>query len=471
MLYHSPEFAVFLAATAAAFFVAPVRLRPPLLLAASYLFYADFRSSHLLILLGVTAVTYEGALVVGRRRRPVVLAVLVALVLSVLAFFKYYGFLWGLAGTAPPGGWTPVLPVGISFYTFQAVSYLVDVYRGDIEAERSPVRVALYLAFFPQVLAGPIERAGSLMHQFDRMERPPLEDVFVGAKVVLWGLFCKLVVADKVGLVVDPLLDSPGDHPGAAVLAGVYLYSFQIFFDFYGYTNVSIGLARALGVRLSFNFNNPYGARSIREFWRRWHITLTTWFRDYVYVPLGGRAPTRSRGALNVIVVFLLSGLWHGASLNFVAWGGLHAFYYLAGAATVEGRDRLAASLGLHPDTTVRRVAQVLWTFHLVTFAWLIFRLGTPGAVSDVARQISSVGGGPWLALGDPLGLPSTGLFLTLLVGTLAIQATGAAWLIVSRVPRGWSETASEVVLVNAIVLGLVLLGDVGAREYIYFQF
>ena len=471
MLYHSFEFAALFAVVLGAFAVSPQKYRPPLLLAASYLFYSDFEPAHLLVLLVVTGTTYAGAIEIGKGRGGAVLVGSVGVALGALAYFKYSALLWRATGAAEAPPWSPTLPIGISFYTFQAVSYLVDVRRGRIEPDRDLLRVALYLAFFPQVLAGPIERAGRLLPQLRSMARPPGAEVFVGAKVVLWGLFCKLVVADKLGLLVDPIYAVPGDHPGLAALVAIYLYAFQIFFDFYGYTTVSIGLARMLGVRLSINFDNPYAARSIRDFWRRWHITLTSWFRDYVYVPLGGRAPSRWVWFRNVMAVFLLSGLWHGAALNFLVWGGLHGLYYVVGALTATWRARVWTAFGGARVPGLRGAVGLVWTFHLVTAAWIVFRVGAASDSWTLVRGALGVSGPGWLGLGDVLGHPSAAVYLACFGCALLAQASGFAWRTVSAPSEGWRAVGVEMAFLNTLVVGLVLLGDIGSRAFIYFRF
>lgn len=472
MLYHTPGFAAFFIATLAGFWIAPTRVRPLLLLAASYAFYADFRLAHLAILLGVTAATYYGALwIAGGPRGRTGVALPVAAVLCVLGLFKYYGFVWSVAGLAPPLGWEPELPIGISFYTFQAVSYLVDVHRGRVEAQRSPTRVALYLAFFPQVLAGPIERAGSLMAQLVHMRRPEWREVYVAAKVVLWGLFCKLVVADQLGAFVDPAFAAPDSYPAPAMVGAVYLYAFQIFFDFYGYTNVSIGLALALGVRLSINFNNPYSAGSIREFWRRWHITLTRWFRDYVYVPLGGNAVPKWRWAMNVGAVFLLSGLWHGAAMPFAVWGALHGTYYLVGAATRRPRAAVVRLMMLDRVPRLHHAVRVLTTFHLVVLAWVFFRADTVQDAGNVLARFASV-----LDVGATLSAatdmqPAVWVALASLAFAVLQQSSGWAWRAAHCTSHTPLSLAKEVLWVNVLVVSLVLLTGGTGRVFIYFQF
>ena len=336
MLFNSLEFLLFLPVVLVCYALTPRHLRWIPLLAASYYFYASWRLEYLTLILASTAVDYAAGLALGRvtnraSRRALVGLSLVAN-LGILLFFKYANFFaqtWSsMIGAGADGSLhTFLLPVGISFYTFQTLSYTIDVYRGRIEPERHLGRFALYVAFFPQLVAGPIERAGRLLPQVTRMASPNTDQIVSGLRLALWGFFKKVVIADRLALVVDQVYGNPADQSGITWLIGTYFFAFQIYCDFSGYSDIAIGVARLLGFDLMKNFRVPYSASSLREFWGRWHISLSTWFRDYVYIGLGGNRVQLGRWIANILVTFLVSGLWHGANWTFVVWGGLHGAY------------------------------------------------------------------------------------------------------------------------------------------------
>jgi D-alanyl-lipoteichoic acid acyltransferase DltB (MBOAT superfamily) len=300
--------------------------------------------------------------------------------LAPLFFFKYFNFfndslreILALSrSTYPVPHIELILPIGISFYTFQAISYCSDVYLGRIGPERHVGFFALYMAFFPKLISGPIERGVSLLPQL-RNPRPFNNCLLVaGMQLFLWGLFKKIVIADRIGMYVDMVFSHPQDYWGKTAILASWLFTLQIYCDFSAYTDMAIGCGRIFGIELSQNFNFPYLARSVAEFWRRWHITLTSWFRDYVYIPLGGNKVSSSRWGANIMVVFLLSGLWHGAAWNFVWWGGLHGLFYLIGKNTESFRLRLREFFGIRGKAAA--ILQVLITFNLVSLAWVFFR-------------------------------------------------------------------------------------------------
>lgn len=308
--------------------------RNALLLAASYYFYMCWEPAYALLLLTSTAITYACGLVVGhsgrrRMRRGAVWAG-VALNVLILFFFKYYNFaadsLRSLFENLGMGihipGMQVLLPVGISFYIFQAMGYIIDVYRGRIAAERNFMTYALFVSFFPQMVAGPIERSTNLLPQFKSLRRFDADYALSGVRLMIWGYFMKMCMADQCALYVDRVFDHVDDHAGFSSLVAAVLFSFQIYGDFAGYTYISRGAARIMGFTLMENFRQPYFAVSVVDFWRRWHISLTTWFRDYIYFPLGGSRRGEGRTLANIMTVFLISGAWHGAAWTYVLWGG-----------------------------------------------------------------------------------------------------------------------------------------------------
>ena len=374
MSFDSLEYLVFLPLVALICRFTPGKWRWLPLLTASWYFYASWNAALTGLIIGVTAASWGAGLLIARtddrRRQRLLLAADMIVCLGLLCYFKYFGFLTEslsalsrLLGGRGFDTWEVLLPVGVSFYTFQAMSYVVDVYRGDMPAERHFGYFALYVSFFPQLVAGPIERAATLLPQLRAHRDPAADDLRMGLRLLLTGLFRKVVAADFAAHFVDRVyaLDTPD---GLAVLAGTLLFALQIYCDFSGYSEIAAGSARLMGVRLMRNFDQPYRAASIREFWRRWHISLSTWFTDYVYIPLGGSRRGRTRQIMATLVVFTLSGLWHGAAWTFVVWGLLHGAMM---TADILLRNRL-------PKGRWGRAVMTVCTFAAVTLTWVFFR-------------------------------------------------------------------------------------------------
>ncbi len=374
MSFDSLEYLIFLPAVALIYRFLPGKWRWLPLLGASWYFYASWNVALTGLIMGVSAVSWCAGMLIARtddrRRQRLFLAADMVVCLGLLCYFKYFGFLTQtlsaiaqMLGGRGFDAWTVILPVGVSFYTFQAMSYVVDVYRGDMPAERHFGYFALYVSFFPQLVAGPIERATTLLPQLHAHRSPTVDDLHMGLRLLMTGLFRKVVAADFAARFVDRVyaMDAPD---GFAVLAGTLFFALQIYCDFSGYSEIAAGSARFMGVRLMRNFDRPYRAASIREFWRRWHISLSTWFTDYVYIPLGGNRHGRARQISATLVVFALSGLWHGAAWTFVVWGLLHGAMM---TADILLRSRL-------PKGRVGRALMALCTFAAVTLTWIFFR-------------------------------------------------------------------------------------------------
>ncbi len=411
MLFNSIDFLIFFPVVVGLHFLLRHRHRWLLLLIASCVFYMSFVPAYILILLGTISIDYFAAIYLDRRSgaaRRLILYAAVALNFAVLFAFKYFNFFNANVGVF--AGWlgfaySPftlevILPIGLSFHTFQSVSYLIDVSRGTQPVERHPGMLALYVMFFPQLVAGPIERPQNLLPQLRATQRFDFDRAISGLKLMAWGFFKKLVVADRLAIYVDAVYNQPEDFGGGPLVLATYLFAFQIYCDFSGYSDIAIGAARVLGFRLMDNFRTPYFSTGIAEFWRRWHISLSTWFRDYVYIPLGGSRGASWRVSVNLLVVFLVSGLWHGASWNFVIWGGIHGLLLIGerGLGTIGARmkDRMSTRLtdandqGTAADAAAKissapsrfakfrtlawRFAKMAFVFHLVTFAWIFFR-------------------------------------------------------------------------------------------------
>ena len=386
MLFNSYEFFIFFPLVVSLYFALPGRYRSVLLLAASYFFYMWWKVEYAALLVISTLVDYFAALrmarVSSRGGRRACLAASLLVNLGLLFTFKYYGLFRQTAAALAhlTGGSLDLplldvlLPVGISFYTFQTLSYSIEVYRGTIQPERSLIQFALYVSFFPQLVAGPIERPGNLLPQLRKTQRFDAVRTANGLKMIAWGLFKKVVIADRLALLVDNVYNAPGEYGGFQHIAATVFFAYQIYCDFSGYSDIAIGSAMVLGIDLMTNFDRPYASKSIAEFWRRWHISLSTWFKDYVYIPLGGNRVPISRLYLNLVIVFAVSGLWHGASWTFVIWGLAHGLYMVVGIATRALRDSLAEQVGLTRVPRVRKALQCVTTFVLVCLAWVFFR-------------------------------------------------------------------------------------------------
>lgn len=399
MQFASVTYVLFLAVAVAVYFALPSsRLRTLWLLAASYLFYYTLSAGWTLVLVAITAVGYATGRVLERtgpatdggempRATRRVLAAGIALIVGVLAVFKYAGFAAGLANGAlalvgagePFGVVRLALPVGISFWTFQSIAYLTDVARGTLPAERDVPRYALSIAFFPHVTAGPIARGGQILPQLAEQRAFSYEGMRSGLLLMLWGFFKKLLVADPLSIFVASVFAAPRAYAdsGLVLAAAAVGFAIQIYCDFSGYTDIARGTARLFGVELARNFDRPYASRSIKEFWRRWHMTLMSWLRDYIYIPLGGSRVSKARRYVNILAVFAISGLWHGAGLTFIVWGLLNGFYQLAGEWLEPLRNRAAAALRIAPDGRLRRALATITTFVLVTIGWVFFRAGS----------------------------------------------------------------------------------------------
>jgi D-alanyl-lipoteichoic acid acyltransferase DltB (MBOAT superfamily) len=354
---------------------------------------------YILILLFTIVVDYFAGILIeqsaGKNRKALLLVSLAANI-GVLAVFKYFNFFNdSLASTASALGmvWSIpalslILPIGLSFHTFQAMSYTIEVYRGRQSAERHFGIYALYVMFYPQLVAGPIERPQNLLPQFHQEKTFSSADFRDGMALILLGFAKKTVVADNAGIVVDRIYDYPNTYSGPTLVLATVLFAFQIYADFSGYSDIAIGAARVMGFRLMTNFNHPYLARSISEFWKRWHISLSTWFRDYVYIPLGGSRDGAWRWQFNLLITFLLSGLWHGANWTFVIWGALNGMYLVVANLSKRFRTSLAKAVKLDRALALHDVLQVACTFVLICIAWVFFRAKTVSSAVAILRTI-----------------------------------------------------------------------------------
>jgi D-alanyl-lipoteichoic acid acyltransferase DltB (MBOAT superfamily) len=376
MTFASPEFIILFFSVLILYYCFPHRFRNALLLVASAVFYMWWRPEYILVILFSVTVDYFIAFGLERTggvvRRRLLLVTSLVTNLGLLFFFKYFEFssdsLRSLLGLFHVH-WEPsiaklILPIGISFHTFQALSYTIDVYRGEKSVERSLGKLWLYVLFFPQLVAGPIERAGHLLPQFDQVHAPDPEGISNGMKRILWGLIKKVAIADRLAVIADAVYDHPANASGTQILVATYAFAFQIYADFSGYSDIAIGAAQTLGFRLRENFDRPYFAPSPSEFWRRWHMSLSSWFRDYVYFPMGGSRAGELRGFIAVLITFTLSGLWHGARWTFVVWGAYHGMLWILSRAARRRR----------PPELLPSWVRATATFHLVLVGWVLFR-------------------------------------------------------------------------------------------------
>jgi D-alanyl-lipoteichoic acid acyltransferase DltB (MBOAT superfamily) len=478
VLFNSSAFAVFFPAVTAVYFATPYRLRWASLLIASCVFYMAFIPAYILVLFGLILVDYVAGLLIepseGRRRRAI-LVVSLASNVGILAAFKYYNF---AVRTLEPivgifqGAWSPPLlawamPIGLSFHTFQSMAYTIEVYRRRCRAERHLGVYALYVMFYPQLVAGPIERSTHLLPQFRERHLFVPERVVSGLKLMAWGLFKKVVIADRLAATVNTVYASPEAMHAPAVILATVFFAFQIYCDFSGYSDIAIGAAEVMGFRLTTNFRRPYLACSIREFWSRWHLSLSTWFRDYVYIPLGGNRPSRSRWYGNLLITFLISGLWHGANWTFVVWGALHGSYLVIGLATASLRERTRRAVGLRPESPLVVTLQTATTFALVCLAWVFFRASS---VPDALIVLSRLGDWSTMSLLET-GLSPRELFLTLMLvlglyATERLQPTDDIRDSLAVAPS-WVRWPAYYGLVTTILV----IGVFSHSPFIYFQF
>ena len=467
MEFNSLTYFVFLLATLGLFFALPRGARMLLLVAASLVFYGAWSVpfTGLIVVSAVVDFIAAGAIHRARAglRRKLWLIASLTVNLGLLGVFKYAGFFRDSLSAAM--GWPPAealaitLPPGISFYTFQTMSYTIDVYRGALAPSSSFTRFLLYVSFFPQLVAGPIERAGHLLTQFDHAVRQRCSPVnlAIGGRMIVWGLFKKVCLADTCARFADPVFAAPAAYDGWSLWVATYAFTLQIYFDFSAYSEIARGSARLFGVDLMRNFDQPYLARNIAEFWRRWHISLSTWFRDYVYLPLGGSRGGRLLTLRNLVITMFLSGLWHGAAWNFVLWGLFHGLLLLLHALL---RDTAAARSLDHALGRLAAPAAMLLTFHLVVLGWVLFRVE---ATADVVTVLGGMTGA-FATAPEPAQLRFFALVALVLAASWAERRHG----LLARVAR---EPGVAAVFYGVLLALVALLSRSGGPAFIYFQF
>lgn len=473
MLFNSLEFAIFLPIVFLLYwfvFNRNVKWQNLFVVVASYVFYGWWDWRFLLLIAFTSFCSWGSGLLIDRYRQQRTAKIIhilnIVLNLGVLALFKYYDFFADsfaklfLHGNSDKLLLHLILPVGISFYTFQALSYSIDVYRQKLEPTRDIIQFFAFVSFFPQLVAGPIERATNLLPQFEKPRTFDYAQGVDGMRQILWGLFKKVAVADTCAVYVDQVFENYQAQNGTTLIIAAILFAIQIYGDFSGYSDIAIGTAKLFGIRLMRNFRNPYFSRDIAEFWRRWHISLTTWFRDYVYIPLGGSRVSKGKIVRNTFIIFLLSGFWHGANWTFIAWGAYHALLFLPLILTAQNRKYLNEVAEGKVLPSLKEAGQIVLTFVLVTIGWILFRADSISQAWD------------YITLIPHFGTPYTeGLLTTAL---LAIGMFVTEWLQRQR------EHGLDLHFINShilkfgiyyIIILILFLAQKGAESFIYFQF
>lgn len=463
MLFNSLEFAIFFPLVVILYVLLPHKYRWFWLLIASYYFYMAWNPAYIVLILLSTVIDYfcgrnMGKLPDKSKRKPYLYLSLLTN-LGILVTFKYANFindsLRELLGYTrieyPVGPLEILLPMGISFYTFQTMSYSIDIYHGKLKPEKHFGIFSLFVSFFPQLVAGPIERARHLLPQFQQPFAFEKQRTISGLKLMLWGMFKKVVIADRLAILVNTVYQTPMEYEGMALTIATVFFAFQIYCDFSGYSDIAIGTARILGFDLMKNFDTPYSAKGIPDFWRRWHISLSSWFKDYVYIPLGGNRVMRWRWYYNIFITFVMSGLWHGAAWTFVIWGGLHGLYLIMWRV---------ASPVIYPwfqSNSILRSAQrpleIAFTFFLVTFAWIFFRAQSFSEASFIATHI-------WTPTYAEISLMYN-IIQDSIRGILGMGSTGITQMII--LPNGLSlgMNLADFILSIALILFMLMVETV----------
>ncbi|TSC95207.1 MAG: putative membrane protein involved in D-alanine export [Parcubacteria group bacterium Licking1014_1] len=493
MLFNSIEFLIFFPSVVSLYFLTPQRRRWLLLLLASCFFYMAFIPAYILILAALIIIDYFSAILISNstgRKRKIFLIISIFFTCFALFIFKYYNFFninfesiaYFLRWNYSLKALNLIIPIGLSFHTFQSLSYVIEVYRGKYKAERNFGIYALYVMFFPQLAAGPIERPQNLIHQFYEKHEFEYQRVVGGLKLMALGLFKKMVIADRLALFVNQVYSNPTDYSGLGLIAATVFFAFQIYYDFSGYSDIAIGAAQVMGFRLMDNFNHPYMSRSISEFWRRWHISLSTWFRDYLYIPLGGSRVKISRRCFNLFITFLVGGLWHGANWTFMAWGALNGFYYVFGIITAGIRKKIVELTHLNKLPKFHKYIQIFTTFCLTCFGWIFFRAGN---IKDAFYIISR------LFVGIPVDLVNSIKFLqsvkiqhSIILGQpvyelFVLIASFVFMMILYYAQKNKSDKnlfSDRPLLIRwvfyyILVFGIIFLSISGEMKFIYFQF
>lgn len=493
MLFNSVDFLIFFPIVVIVYYLLPARIKYIWLLIASYYFYMGWNATYALLIAASTVTTYGAAILISKipEKKKLFVGLCIAFNLAILFLFKYFNFFleninFIVQKTGRPGIENPfyfMLPVGISFYTFQALGYIIDVYRGEIEPESNLFKYALFVSFFPQLVAGPIERSKNLLEQInniDKLCKLNFERIVNGLIYMLYGFFLKMVIADRVSIMVDTVFNNHNSYGGVELLCAALGFTLQIYCDFSSYSTIAIGAAEVMGFSLMENFNAPYHATSIADYWRRWHISLSTWFRDYVYIPLGGNRCSKARKNFNLTITFLISGLWHGANWTYIIWGMYHAALQIIGSTIKPFREKTLSAIGFNIKSRSFLFYQRVVTFIFITIGFVIFRASSlRSAVSYLYHMVTNWN--PW-GLIDGETLYSFGLdraewaillvscFIVFLVDSIRVKTS----LRIDQylVKQGaFTRCAFVVILFMMIFVYGIYGAGYDAQQFIYFQF
>lgn len=489
MLFNSFEFLVFFPIVTILYFIFQHKYRWALLLVASCVFYMAFIPAYILVLFAIIIIDYYLGILIEKNigyKKKLYLITSIVITCLILFIFKYFNFfVSSFNSIAKVLHWNYsiatlniILPLGLSFHTFQSLSYVIEVYKEKQKAEYNFGIFALYVMFYPQLVAGPIERPQNMLPQFYEKHDFDYNRVVKGLRLMLWGFFKKVVIADRMSVLVNNIYDNPTAYKGLPLITATIFFSIQIYCDFSGYSDIAIGSAKVMGFNLIENFKRPYFSKSISEFWRRWHISLSSWLRDYIYIPLGGNRVKLGRNLFNLFITFLISGLWHGASWTFVIWGAIHGIYLIIGKLTKEGRERLLKTIHLNKHPMIIKVIRIGITYILVTFAWIFFRANS---LQDAIYIISN---------GLDFNVIRSGNIYELLrttLGGLGISKAEMVLLFVSmlflisyevldRKECVFDRLSRKNVCIRwayyfSVVLLIIFYGYFGAAQFIYFQF
>lgn len=494
MVFNSIDFLVFFPIVVLIYAIIPRKIKYLWLLFASYYFYMCWNAKYAVLIATSTLVTYFCALIIEKAGSKTTAKWIMAggfvSNLGILFFFKYFDFalenvnrvlnVWHINAVSSPFDF--LLPVGISFYTFQALGYMVDVYRGNIKAEKNPLKYALFVSFFPQLVAGPIERSGNLLSQIDEMGKKKIisfDKIAEGFAMMVWGLFMKMVIADRISIFVDGIFDSTYAIGTFEGIAGAMGFALQIYCDFGGYSAIAIGAAAVMGFELMENFDTPYFATGIAEFWRRWHISLSTWFKDYLYIPLGGSRCSKIKKYRNLMITFLVSGLWHGASWTYIIWGAIHGVYQIIEDLLRPLFIKINSKLKVSTDVFSFKFGHIAITFALTSFAWIFFRAeSVKGAFLYIQNMFTRWN--PWVLFDESLfgfGLDrrEVGILTVALLALLAVD--------IIRYVKGFNigrflltqNVYFRYLVLILLVVCVIVYGEYGAdfdsAQFIYFAF
>tara|TARA_B110000483_G_C18176634_1_gene535301 strand:+ start:699 stop:2147 length:1449 start_codon:yes stop_codon:yes gene_type:complete len=482
MLFNSIDFAIFLPIVFILYWFLTnknLKLQNLLIVVASYLFYGWWDYRFLLLILFSTIVDYSVGISLlkqeNKTKRKILLGTSILVNLGFLGFFKYYNFFldnfitaFSFFGTEiKANSLNIILPVGISFYTFQTLSYSIDVYKRKLEPTKDFIAFSAFVSFFPQLVAGPIERARNLLPQFYKKRTFDYSKAVDGMRQILWGLFKKIVIADNCAVFADQIFNNSHDYSGSTLVLGAIFFAFQIYGDFSGYSDIAIGTARLFGFNLMQNFAFPYFSRDIAEFWRRWHISLSTWFRDYLYIPLGGSRGTNYFKIRNVFIIFLVSGFWHGANWTFIIWGGLNALYFLP--IMLLNKNKINTDVvaqGKHLPS-VREVLSITLTFSLTTIAWIFFR------AEDIHHAISYLSDiiHPSILTLPELITPKLEMIYTLLCIFILLLFEWINRDKIHALDIANYKKSNRWMLYLIIIIMIITFGAFNHNSFIYFQF